>query len=287
MSSRPLLGIIGGSGLYDIDGLEDAREQSLETPFGVPSDAYVVGRIGEQELAFLPRHARGHRILPSELNFAANIHGFKQLGADAVISVSAVGSLREDIAPGQIVVPGQFIDRTRGRRSTFFGDGVVAHISFADPFCAVLSELTAECAERAGATVHRGGTYVCMEGPQFSTRAESHMYRSWGGDVIGMTNLQEAKLAREAEMCFATLAMATDYDCWRDSEEAVDVDAILAILSANAGLARNTVREVAASIVPERACGCRTALDNAVITAPDAIEQSARDRLAVVAGRVL
>jgi len=258
-----LLGVIGGSGLYKIDGLEDTREVHIDTPFGAPSDGYVVGRIGNQAVAFLPRHGAGHRILPSELNFRANIHGFKALGADAILSISAVGSLREDIEPGHVVVPDQFIDRTKGRISTFFGDGIVAHVSFADPFCPILSERAASAAAQAGATVHRGGTYVCMEGPQFSTRAESHMYRSWGGDVIGMTNLQEAKLAREAEICFATLALATDYDCWRSGEATVEIEEVLAILAANSELAKRTVCLFSEVVASPRQCGCRRALDNA------------------------
>src|SRR5688572_11907515 len=214
--AEPTLGVIGGSGLYELPGLERVERVTLDTPFGAPSDAFVVGHLGGQRLAFLPRHGRGHRLLPSELPFRANLFGMKTLGAEWVLAVSAVGSLREEIAPGHVVVPDQFIDRTRGRQaeSTFFGRGVVAHVAFADPFCPSLSRVLGEAAREAGATVHQGGTYVCMEGPLFSTRAESHLYRSWGAHVIGMTNLQEAKLAREAELCFATLALATDYDCW-------------------------------------------------------------------------
>ena len=282
-----LLGIIGGSGLYDMAGLEDVERVTLDTPFGEPSDAYVVGTLEGQRLAFLPRHGVGHRILPSELNFRANIHGFKALGADAIVSVSAVGSLREEIEPGHVIVPDQFIDRTRGRISTFFGGGVVAHVGFADPFCPLLSPLAAECAQEAGAHLHAGGTYVCMEGPQFSTRAESHMYRSWGADIIGMTNLQEAKLAREAEICFVTLAMATDYDCWRSHDEAVDIEDVLRVLQANADLARDIVRRMAGRIESGRGCGCRTALDGAIITDPARIPDERCEVLAVVAGRVL
>lgn len=282
---EPLLGIIGGSGLYRMDGLVDAQPIELATPFGSPSDAYVVGRIGEQRVAFLPRHGVGHRITPSELNFRANIHGFRQLGATAIVSVSAVGSLREDIVPGHVVVPDQFIDRTRGRASTFFGDGCVAHVGFADPFCTPLSALVADCVREAGATVHRGGTYLCMEGPMFSTRAESKMYRSWGADVIGMTNLQEAKLAREAELCFATIALATDYDSWREEEETVAVADIMALLEANAELARRAVALLAGRVAgAARSCGCGHALDHAVVTSPAAIPVTTRRKLALLLG---
>lgn len=285
--TQTLLGVIGGSGLYRMEGLEGAETVELETPFGRPSDLYVLGRIGGQRVAFLPRHGLGHRISPSEIDFRANIHGFKQLGADAIVSVSAVGSLREDIAPGHVVIPDQFIDRTRGRISTFFGDGCVAHVGFADPFCAPLSQLVAACVADAGAVVHRGGTYVCMEGPAFSTRAESHLYRSWGADVIGMTNLQEAKLAREAEICFATVALATDYDCWRSGEESVAIEDVLAVLEANADLARRSVRLVAERVASApRGCGCGRALDHAVVTAADAIPAATRERLALLLGRV-
>jgi len=287
MTGLSVLGIIGGSGLYEMAGLDDVERVSLDTPYGAPSDSYTLGTFEGRRLAFLPRHGTGHRISPSELNFRANIHGFKQLGADAVVSVSAVGSLREDIAPGHVVVPDQFIDRTRGRISTFFGEGVVAHVSFADPFCPVLMPLAAACGREAGATIHEGGTYICMEGPQFSTRAESHMYRSWGGTVIGMTNLQEAKLAREAEICFVTLAMATDYDCWRSDEESVEIEDVLRVLQANSELARDVVRRIAGRVDAGRECGCRRALDGAVITDPSTIEASRLAELEHIAGRVL
>ena len=282
-----LLGVIGGSGLYEMDSLTDTETVTVDTPYGPPSDDLVLGTLADRRMAFLPRHGCGHRILPSELNFRANIYALKQLGANVIISVSAVGSLREEIEPGHLVVPDQFIDRTCGRISTFFGDGVVAHVSFADPFCPVLSEVVAAAAAEVGGTVHRGGTYVCMEGPMFSTRAESHLYRSWGGDIIGMTNLQEAKLAREAEICFATLAMATDYDCWRSDDEGVGIGDVLAVLSANADLAKNTVAAAAGSIDADRTCGCRYALEHAVITDPATIPDRRREELAVVAGRVL
>jgi 5'-methylthioadenosine phosphorylase len=286
-SPAALLGVIGGSGLYDMAGLEEIAEVRVTTPFGDPSDVYVTGRIGARRIAFLPRHGRGHRIAPSELNFRANIHGFKALGADAIVSVSAVGSLREGVRPGSVLVPDQFIDRTRGRVSTYFGDGIVAHVSFADPFCVPLSEWLADAARRAGADVHEGGTYVCMEGPLFSTRAESHLYRSWGGDIIGMTNLQEAKLAREAEICFATLAMVTDFDCWRSEEEDVVITDVLEVLRANADVAKRTVGLVAQRLEDERECACRCALEHAVITERKAIPQRRLDELRVIAGRVL
>ncbi len=282
-----LIGIIGGSGLYAMAGLENVERATLGTPFGLPSDEYVIGAVNGRRLAFLPRHGIGHRLLPSELNFRANIHGFKQLGADAIVSLSAVGSLRQEIAPGHVVVPDQLIDRTRGRVSTFFGDGVVAHVSFADPFCPEISKTLVGCARESGAKVHEGGTYVCMEGPQFSTRAESHLYRSWGGDVIGMTNLQEAKLAREAEICFATLAMATDYDCWRAQGEAVDIDTVLGVLAANSDLAKRIVRLLAERVALNRSCGCRCALDGAIITERARIPAHRYEELAVIAGRVL
>jgi 5'-methylthioadenosine phosphorylase len=268
-------------------GLQNVERMSLDTPYGPPSDEYVLGSSGGQRLAFLPRHGVGHRLLPSELNFRANIHGFKQLGADAIVSLSAVGSLREDIAPGHVVVPDQLVDRTRGRVSTFFGDGVVAHVSFADPFCPELSRVLVACARESGAMVHEGGTYICMEGPQFSTRAESRLYRSWGGDVIGMTNLQEAKLAREAEICFATLAMATDYDCWRTQSDVVDIDTVLQVLAANSELARQTVRLLAERAPVVRGCRCRRALDGAIITERARIPARRYADLAVIAGRVL
>jgi 5'-methylthioadenosine phosphorylase len=285
-NDKPLLGIIGGSGLYRIEGLADAREVALRTPFGEPSDPYIVGRIGDQPVAFLPRHGVGHRLSPSELNYRANIHGMKQLGAAAIVAISAVGSLREEIAPGDVVIPDQFIDRTRGRISTFFDDGCVAHVGFADPFCAPLSLVVADCVRAAGAKVHEGGTYVCMEGPMFSTRAESNLYRSWGASIIGMTNLQEAKLAREAEICFATIALATDYDCWRAECADVEVTDILKVLAANVDLAKRAVVHLAARVAGEaRACECSRALEHAVITAPDAIPAGTRERLALLLGR--
>src|SRR5258705_869697 len=266
--SEPLLGVIGGSGLYELPGLTDVDRVHVQTPFGDPSDEIVVGRLGATRLAFLPRHGRGHRLLPSELPFRANMYALKTLGAAWVVAVSAVGSLREEIAPGHVVVPDQFIDRTRGRthESTFFGNGVVAHVQFADPFCAPLSKALAVAARGQGATVHEGGVYVCMEGPHFSTRAESHLYRSWGAQVIWMTNVQEAKLAREAEICFATLALATDYDCWNEAAGDVDIERVLAVLKQNDDLAQRIIRRAVGRLTGDRSCACPAALKDAIIT---------------------
>ncbi|MFQ5895692.1 MAG: S-methyl-5'-thioadenosine phosphorylase [Nitrospinota bacterium] len=283
----PLVGVIGGSGLYSMPELEEVEEAALETPFGSPSSPYVLGRLGGRRLAFLPRHGRGHRLMPSEIPFRANLYGFKALGAGWVISVSAVGSMREEIAPGEVVVPDQFFDRTRQRPSTFFGGGVVAHVGMADPVCPVLSERLAGAAERAGAKVHRGGTYLCIEGPQFSTRAESHVFRSWGVSVIGMTNLPEARLAREAELCYATLALVTDYDCWHEREEDVTVEAVVARLQQNVRLAQRIIAEAAPTLGPERPCGCGEALAGAILTDPAAIDPEARRRLDLLAGKYL
>src|ERR671919_2019927 len=243
MQARSIVGVIGGSGLYQMKGLERIREVAVGTPFGKPSDKFVKGILAGAEVVFLPRHGKGHRYLPTEINFRANIFGMKKLGVERIISISAVGSLREEIAPGHIVIPDQFIDRTSQRPSTFFGKGIVAHASLADPFCKDLSTRLADAATQEGATVHKGGTYVCMEGPQFSTRAESRLYRSWGADVIGMTNLQEAKLAREAEICFATLALVTDYDCWHPGHEAVSIDTVVEYLNKNVRNAQIILRE--------------------------------------------
>lgn len=287
MRQEVFLGVIGGTGLYDMEALEQPEEVTVDTPFGPPSDAIVVGRLSGTSVAFLPRHGRGHGIIPGELNFRANIYALKKLGARAVIAVSAVGSLKESFVPGDLVVPDQFIDRTIGRPSTFFGDGLVVHVSFADPVCAQLSRQLAAAAENCGGSVHRGGTYVCIEGPQFSTRAESRMYRSWGGEVIGMTNLPEARLAREAEMCFATLALVTDYDSWRDGEEGVDAEQIIRILSANSQMARRVVKEAAAVVERSRECACGRALDNAVVTDRKLIPSDRLEKLAPILQRVL
>jgi 5'-methylthioadenosine phosphorylase len=279
------LGVFGGSGLYELPGLVDVERVRVDTPFGPPSDEFVIGRLGGARLAFLPRHARGHRLLPTELNFRANVYGMKQLGAEWIVSVSAVGSLQEKIAPGHVVVPDQFIDRTRHRADTFFGSGIVAHVQFADPLCPTLSRALVDAARAEAATVHVGGVYVCMEGPQFSTRAESHLYRSWGAQVIGMTNLQEAKLAREAEICLATLALATDYDCWNTAHGDVRIEDVLKILSANVDLARRTIARVAARLPARTGCPCPTALANAIITERSAIPAEVRRDLAPIIGR--
>jgi 5'-methylthioadenosine phosphorylase len=279
------LGVIGGSGLYDMPGLERPRAVRIRTPFGEPSDAIVVGRIAGTGVAFLPRHGRGHRLLPSEINFPANVFALKTLGVEFLLSVGAVGSLRESLRPGDLVVPDQFLDRTRGRRSTFFGGGIVAHVSFADPVCPVWSRLVVEAARVDGATVHEGGTYLCMEGPQFSTRAESHLYRQWGADVIGMTHLQEAKLAREAELCFASLALVTDYDCWRSGEEEVEIGDVLRILADNAERARRIVRTLASRLPATRDCPCPSALAQAIVTDRSRIPVALRRALAPIAGK--
>jgi 5'-methylthioadenosine phosphorylase len=281
------LGVIGGSGLYDMPGLTDVEHVTLSTPFGEPSDEFVRGRLGEVQLVFLPRHGRGHRWLPTEINYRANLFGMKQLGVEWLVSVAAVGSLRGEIAPGHFVVPDQFIDRTVARPSTFFGGGIVAHASMADPVCPVLSRLTVDAATAAGGQVHAGGTYVCMEGPQFSTRAESELYRSWGAHLIGMTNWQEAKLAREAEICFATLAIVSDYDCWNTEARDVTIDDILRLLAENADLARRCVARVAQALPDDRSCGCATALKDAIITDRDRIPAEIRRDLSILVGKYL
>jgi 5'-methylthioadenosine phosphorylase len=283
----PVFGIIGGSGLYEMEGLTDLREEQVTTPFGDPSDAYILGRLDGHAVAFLSRHGRGHRRLPSELNFRANIYGFKMLGVQWIISASAVGSMRDEIRPSDIVVPDQFFDRTRARASTFFGDGVVAHVSFADPVCPDLSELLFNLGRDLGARMHKGGTYLCIEGPQFSTRAESRIYRSWGVDVIGMTNLQEAKLSREAEICYATMALVTDYDVWHEAEGDVTVEKVIAILHKNVATAKDIVRGVIPMIRPERSCGCASALKDAIITAPEAMSEAAKKKLWPFLGKYL
>jgi 5'-methylthioadenosine phosphorylase len=282
-----ILGVIGGSGLYDLPDLEDVERIEVETPFGDPSDAFVRGRIGENVLVFLPRHGVGHRLLPTEINHRANIWGLKHLGCTRVLSVSAVGSMQERIAPGDVVVVDQFFDRTKDRIPTFFGDGLVAHVMFADPVCAELAGALGAAAEATEGGVHRGGTYVCIEGPAFSTRAESRIFRQWGVDVIGMTNLPEARLAREAELCYATLALATDYDCWHESEEDVSVEAVLAVLRKNVARAQAIVRGLAAKLSPRRGCGCGEALAHALITDPDRVPVETRERLDLIAGRYL
>lgn len=282
------IGVIGGSGLYEMEGMTDVRSEKIDTPFGPPSDELVVGSLNGVEMVFLPRHGRGHRLLPSELPFRANIWALKKLGVDQIVSVSAVGSLKKEIEPGHAVIIDQFIDRTRGRQdeSTFFGDGVVAHVPFADPTCHRLGDLLATATESIDWTTHRGGTYVCMEGPMFSTRAESHLYRSWGADVIGMTNLQEAKLAREAELCYATVALSTDYDCWH--EEDVTIEAILAIIAANVDNAKKSIKAAAGAIdVAPRTCGCGSALAGTIITNRSVIPTATKEKLSLIIGKYL
>jgi 5'-methylthioadenosine phosphorylase len=279
------VGVIGGSGLYELAGLANVEHVALRTPFGDPSDEFLCGTLAGVRLVFLPRHGRGHRLLPSELNFRANVYGMKQLGVEWLIGVASVGSLREDIAPGHLVVPDQFIDRTPRRVSTFFGNGIVAHVAFGDPCCAVLGAALLDAAREAGAAVHAGGTYVCMEGPQFSTRAESLLYRQWGADVIGMTNLQEAKLAREAEICFATLALATDYDCWHESAADVVVGDILRVLSDNVALAQRVITGAAPRLRAPRRCPCARALEHAIVTERTRIPEAVKRELNLIIGK--
>lgn len=286
--SAKTVGVIGGSGLYEMEGIQNVEEKVIETPFGAPSDAFITGEVNGVQMVFLPRHGRGHRFLPSEVNYRANIYGMKLLGVEQIISVSAVGSLRENIPPGDIVIPDQFIDRTRGfRKDTFFGNGVVAHVGFADPTCPALSETLFSAAKQAGASAHKGGTYICMEGPAFSTRAESHLYRSIGGDIIGMTNLTEAKLAREAEICYATIALSTDYDCWHETHEDVTVDAILEIIHKNVTMAKSIIKNAVSMICKERSCICASSLQNAIITDRKMIPDETRKALAPIAGKYL
>jgi 5'-methylthioadenosine phosphorylase len=285
--THPTIGIIGGSGLYDMAELTDREERTISTPFGAPSGAYVLGTLRGMRVAFLARHGAGHRLSPSELNFRANIFGFKMLGVERVLSASAVGSLKEEYRPLDILVPDQFFDRTRGRISTFFGRGIVAHIAFAHPVCLELSKVAADCAEHVGATVHRGGTYVNMEGPQFSTLSESRLYRSWGMDVIGMTNLQEAKLAREAELCYATLALVTDYDCWHPDHDSVTVDLIVANLMQNAATAQKTIAEAVSRLGHARTCACKDALATAIITRPEHVPEDIKRELAPIIGKYM
>jgi 5'-methylthioadenosine phosphorylase len=281
------IGIIGGSGLYDMAELTDRREHVVSTPFGEPSGPYVLATLRGKRVAFLARHGAGHRLMPSELNYRANIYGFKVLGVSHILSASAVGSLKEEYRPLDLVFPDQFLDRTFNRVGTFFGNGLVAHVGFAHPLCERLRGLAAEAAEATGARVHRGGTYVCMEGPQFSTLAESRLYRSWGMDIIGMTNLQEAKLAREAEICYATMALVTDYDCWHPDHDAVTVEMVIANLMENAKTAQRVIADTVERLGAERACGCKDALGTAIITRPDAVPASLRRDLAPIVGRYL
>jgi 5'-methylthioadenosine phosphorylase len=279
------IGIIGGSGLYSMPGLTKVKEVRLRTPFGSPSDAYVCGMLEGRRVAFLARHGRGHRILPSELNFQANIHGFKQLGVERIVSVSAVGSLKEEHKPLDFVIPGQFFDRTRHRVDTFFGDGIVAHIAFADPICGELSQVVKSACDKVGVVGKQGGTYLCMEGPQFSTKAESNVYRSLGMDVIGMTNLQEAKLAREAELCYVTVAMVTDFDCWHPHHDSVTVDQIVAVLLKNAENACKVVRQTVAEMPRSRSCKCGSALAHAILTDRKMIPAATKKKLNLIIGK--
>jgi 5'-methylthioadenosine phosphorylase len=279
------IGIIGGSGLYQMKGLTNVTEVSIDTPFGKPSDNYIVGNLAGRKVAFLARHGRGHRILPTELNFRANIFGMKQLGVTRIISVSAVGSLKEEHRPLEFVIPDQFFDRTKQRVSTFFGEGIVAHIAFGDPICMDVAKIAHEASRKAGVVSKLGGTYICMEGPQFSTKAESNTYRSWGMDVIGMTNLQEAKLAREAEICYATVAMVTDYDCWHPDHDSVTVDQIVAVLLKNAENAANVVREAVAAMPKERTCKCGSALAAAILTHKEVVPPATLAKLDVIIGK--
>ena len=281
------IGIIGGSGLYDMPGVTDREEVTLTTPFGDPSGPYVLGTLRGRRVAFLARHGAGHRVLPTEINFRANVFGMKLLGVEHVLSASAVGSLKEEYKPLDIVIPDQFFDRTKGRPSTFFGRGLAAHVAFAHPFCRILSGLAYESARSAGATVHKGGTYVCMEGPQFSTLAESKLYRSWGMDIIGMTNLQEAKLAREAEICYATIALVTDYDCWHPDHDSVTVEMVIANLTQNAKMAQAIIAGAVGMLPYARTCECASALKYALVTRPDAVPDHIKKELAPLVGKYL
>jgi 5'-methylthioadenosine phosphorylase len=284
---KPTIGIIGGSGLYSMPGFEAHEERAIDTPWGAPSDKYIVGKLAGKEVAFLARHGRGHRISPSELNFRANIYGFKWLGVERILSLSAVGSLKEEHKPLDFVIPDQFVDRTMGRVSTFFGEGLVAHISFARPVCPQLARTALAATKQAGVSGKLGGTYICMEGPAFSTLAESNLYRSWGMDVIGMTNLQEAKLAREAEICYTTIAMVTDYDCWHEDHDAVTVDQIVAVLMKNAENACRVIEAAVRAMPAARECKCGSALAHALITDRKAIPEATKKKLELLVGKYL
>jgi 5'-methylthioadenosine phosphorylase len=281
------IGIIGGSGLYAMPGLTDVDEVALQTPFGSPSDAFVLGTLEGRKVAFLARHGKGHRLLPTELNFRANIYAMKRLGVERIVSASAVGSLKEEHKPTDFIIPDQFIDRTYRRVSTFFGEGLVAHVSFGDPVCADVAAVIGNSCRQIGVVGKMGGTYVCMEGPQFSTRAESNLYRSWGADIIGMTNLQEAKLAREAEICYATVAMVTDYDCWHTGHDAVTVDQVIKVLHTNSENAEKVIRQVVALMPRERKCKCASALEHAIMTDPARIPPATRQKLGLLVDKYL
>ena len=282
-----MVGVIGGSGLYEMEGLEDVRPVSLKTPFGDPSDSFVVGCLEGVKIAFLPRHGRGHRISPSSLNFRANIYAMKLLGVQWIIGVSAVGSMKESIHPGDMVIPNQFIDRTVGRASTFFSNGIVGHVSFADPVCPVLSQILFQAGKEVGANVQKDGTYLCIEGPQFSTRAESRLYRTWGVDIIGMTNIPEAKLAREAEICYATIAFATDYDGWHETEQDVSIGEVLRILAQSTKIAKSAIRNAVTHLPEKRECICATALKYALITGKKFIPEQTKKDLEPIIGKYL
>ena len=279
------IGIIGGSGLYSMSGFTPDHEQSIDTPFGSPSDSFMIGQLAGHHVAFLSRHGRGHRISPSELNYRANIYAMKTLGVERILSLSAVGSLKEEHKPLDFLIPDQFVDRTRGRISTFFGEGLVAHVSFADPVCSQLGAVLEDACRQAGVTVKRGGTYLCMEGPAFSTKAESNLYRSWGMDVIGMTNLQEAKLAREAEICYATVAMVTDYDCWHEDHDAVEVTEIIKVLTQNAANACQVIAGAVAAMPADRTCKCGNALRHALITEKSCVPETTKKKLEAIVGK--
>ena len=286
--TNEVIGVIGGSGLYEMEGMTDVRQVTVDTPFGKPSDEYITGTLDGVQMVFLPRHGKGHRFTPSEVNYRANVYGMKKLGVTRIISVSAVGSLREEIVPGHIVIPDQFIDRTRGfRKDTFFGNGVVGHVQFADPVCADLSATLYEAAGEVGVTVHRGGTYVCMEGPAFSTRAESHLYRSFGASIIGMTNLTEAKLAREAEICYGVIALSTDYDCWHDAHADVSVEAIIEIIKQNVSNAKQIIKHAVQKISAERSCPCGESLKYAVISDTSVMPVETRENLELLLAKYL
>ena len=281
------IGVIGGSGLYEMDGLTQVKTVKVATPFVKPSDDYIIGTLYGKRVAFLPRHGRGHRLLPTDINYQANIYGMKKLGVERIISISAVGSMKEEIKPGDIVIPGQFYDHTKHRRSTFFGNGVVAHVGMADPVCADLCKVLIEAGVQVGASIHRSGTYLCMEGPQFSTKAESLTYRGWNVDVIGMTNATEAKLAREAEICYSTIALATDYDCWHHSEEAVTVEAVLAVMKHNIETSKSMIREAVRMLRESRDCGCGEALRNTIMTPEKMIPAKTKKDLAPIIGKYM
>ncbi|MFQ5647013.1 MAG: S-methyl-5'-thioadenosine phosphorylase [bacterium] len=286
--AKDIIGVIGGSGLYDIEGLSDVSLVKVDTPFGEPSDKYIRGTLEGREVVFLPRHGIGHRILPSELNFRANIYGFKLLGVSRILSVSAVGSMKKELKPMDMVVIDQFFDRTNmARKNSFFGEGIVGHVSFADPVCGDLSETVYQAGQKTGSSITKGGTYICIEGPQFSTRAESNIFRSWGVDVIGMTNVTEARLAREAEICYATLAMVTDYDCWHEGEEDVTVEAVMAIMKKNAQTARKIISRTIAELPENRRCGCGEMMACAIVTDRSVIPPETRKNLEVVLGKYL